>query len=226
MKKITVYNLLLEKIVAEAPEVEDELATDWESNTCVEYVWGRPARECPKIEEYAEILWIEDFEVEVEPEHERAVVEYDLDGNVVMEDYEYTDLDGNTYTGQRAVVIGSETVPATFETWVRLKPEYEITITDITIEHDLKNKLERKIATGKAIQDASEKLIHLITGDNMESFRTAEQIAQMQTDFAVINALIKNGQLISAKPMIEAIDNEDYAELKSDILALYAMSGF
>lgn len=223
MKKVRIENI----ITGQKYERQMDDPADWIAECIANDVWGRKARECAKTDEYAEILWIEDFEKEVEPERERAVIEYDLDGNPVMEDYIYTDpITGISETMQRAVVIGSETVPATFETWVRLKPEYEITEIDISTEYELKEKINRKIAVGKNIQDLSNTLIHLITGDNMESSRTAEEIAQMQVDFADINALISAGRLITAKPMIEAIENEDYSELKSDILALYAMNGF
>lgn len=157
---------------------------------------------------------------------QRPVHQLDENGELVLEDYTFTE----EITEQRPVVIGeTELVPAVSETYVNLKPEYVIEITDISDQYNLEQKLERKIAVGKTIQDLSNKLMFLITGDNMEAERTAEEISQMQTDFAVINALIGAGRLITAKPLIEAIDvvaNPQYEELKSDILSLYTLSGF
>lgn len=226
MKKVYIVNIVTNQEYGS--QTEDP--TDWIASCIANNSWGRPARECAKTDEYDEILWIEDFEKEIQAAYETPVYELDGEGELVMEDYTYQDFDGNDVIGQRPVDTGTtEIVPAVFETWVRLKAEYEITETDITTEYELEAKISRKVAVGKAIQDLSDTLIQLITGDNMESNRTAEEIAQMQVDFATINALISAGRLITAKPLIEAIDivaSPEYEELKSDILALYSMNGF
>lgn len=85
--------------------------------------WGRylPAREIPATESYNSLLKIEEFEKEIQAAYTETLYQRDEEGNLVL------DQDGN------AIPTG-ETVAheAVFETWVRLHPEYEIEILDIT----------------------------------------------------------------------------------------------
>jgi len=104
--------------------------------------WGRRARhykkdECP---EDRTILIVEEYEKLIEAEYERPVWELDGEGDIV--------LDGNGNPVQAVDGNGDpifETVPAEYETWVRLDPEWEYTIEDLTVEHDaeLQEKAER-----------------------------------------------------------------------------------
>ena len=86
-----------------------------------------PARECPKTSNYHQILWIEDFEKEISPEILNSpIYEIDSEGNYM--------LDAN---GMLILTGETETIPAKFETYVRLKAEYEISpIIDLSKDYD------------------------------------------------------------------------------------------
>jgi len=214
MKKIVVKNTLTQKIIAEASVLDADAEIIYGVSTGM---WGRPARECPKTDtDYDLSLVIEEFEKEISPALSTPIYEVDAEGHVVL------DGEGNP------IQIGTNEVPAVFQTWVRLKAEHEITTTDISAQHAQEQRIKAKIIKGENLQTLTNTLINLITGDNLEN-RTAAEITQMQTDFATIFALINAGRLISAKPLIQAIDTvakPEYAELKEDILTMYALNGF
>ena len=99
--------------------------------------WGWSAREMPYSEfikdpELQKVL-IEIYDKEIEPEYIQPVYDVDDDGNPIM-------------------------IPAKYEKWVKLKAEYEITITDITEEY---NAREQRRKLRQALPSAEDQLEYI-----------------------------------------------------------------
>jgi len=124
MIQVTIKDRVTQEITNGAKFETLELAQAWIANEeAKQRPWGRylPAREIPATEVYNPLLKIEEFEKEIKAAYTETLYQKDEEGNLIL------DQDGN------AIPTG-ETVEhlAVFETWVRLYPEYEIEILDIT----------------------------------------------------------------------------------------------
>lgn len=119
-----------------------------------------------------------------------------------------TDSEGNKHTSYK--------IPA----------EYSISIEDITVEVEARERVERLKSLGRASSKACEDALDLISGYNTTRQLTAEQITQMQESFAPIVTLLsvvkRAGSAHVAISQVVADGVIVTQEMKDDLLTILA----
>lgn len=96
--------------------------------------WGKGERDLVRSELPSELepLIIEEYQREVEPPKEMVIYERDEDDSIVIDEDGYPVVKRDA-DGHPSIML----TPAVTIAMVKLKPEYEITITDVTMEFEL-----------------------------------------------------------------------------------------
>lgn len=185
-----------------------EQANAWISENESNSGWGYSARwikdsECPE----SHRILINNQEQRIAQEsYEKPIFKKDANDQPVMEEYSYYDLDNVLQLGFRHVVDHYETVPATYETWVHLKAEYEITIEDITTQYEAEQELQELIAAGEKDAQCCNEIKALIGGYNKKRDLSIAQVQEMITTFANINECLRNNMPGTAKLLMLVIE--------------------
>lgn len=228
MKKVIVTNIITGQQF-QVNEIEDP--TEWIASCVLTKAWGLGERKLRKQEEgqedYEVSLVVSEVEEEIEPAREVPVYEKDAEGELITEEVTAQDPEGNEIVIEQLIPTGeTEMIPPVMVTFVNLRPEYDIVIEDITAEHALNERLNSTIATGKKIKAVCQDVLDLITGTNVTTGKTKEEIDQMETDLDAIATKLERNRFDTAKTMITELENSAYDSLKLDVLKIYERHGF
>jgi len=127
--------------------------------------------------------------------------EVDYEDDLVEDEFQKTILEAWTES-----VVDEEGNPtgetiehdAVIETWVNLLPEYEIEITDITVEYEAEQDEMALIKSGEESTNKCNKILNYLSGYNKAQNFTLEQINTMRTTFANVDSYLRAGMPESA----------------------------
>ena len=181
MKKVTIKNRLTDEVTWITTFETEELANAWiafQEGKKKPFGYNFGAREVPK----------KGLGYDKEVDYEDALVDSEFQKTILEAWTEnVVDEEGNP-TG--------ETIEhdAIVETWVNLFPEYEIVTTDITEEWEVEQDEIEKINLGKLATDKCQRVLNYISGYNLTSGFTLEQITAMQNTFADVESALRAGR--------------------------------
>lgn len=125
----------------------------------------------------------------------------------LYEEQELLDENGLSYDPPQfeTVEVAPESVEYT-QKLVTPAEEFEVVITDVTVELNAQKNKQDKIEAGKKARVVCELVLDFIAGENLAKNLTSDQITEMQTIFSSIESALRAGRPNLAKIHITAIE--------------------
>ena len=206
-----------------------ELAHEWIDKMKSSNSWGLPERKVLKKGEAARLpdMFLQDGDYVdslVESEEEVIIQEYNESHTYETDEFGEFVLDEN---GEK-VIVETHITPEVKAWYVNLKAEYEIEVTDLSLEptYVARERVREKIKTGREIKKVCDNILEYIVGVNYGRL-TKEQVDAMEVDLNDIAVALERRRPWTALDLIKSftIDGTLVDEqIKSDILEIYAMS--